>query len=342
MKVLWIKDSKVGHLNKARGLLRALGERAELELIEYDVDWRWSFLRQPLSWIGKAGLALDAGWFVRGLPKLEGIDLVVSAGGATQWPNAAITRQNGIRNVFLGSPRSIGPECFSLIASHDAPSGEESFFRFELIPSVVTRGLAAKAATDAGLEVGVDLGLLLGGNGEGVFWVLDDYELMAREVIRMAKERGVGAWIATSRRTPREVEARVREILAEPGLPGGGGCWVHQRQAGGASLLAMMGACGHLFVTADSMSMTHEAISAGAKVVILLPSADGNSRLMGNLRELEKAGWGVTQRAAESWGLDAMPQCGWQEVPADPCAELANAVVKALGNAVEYEKRRYE
>ncbi|MDP4648204.1 MAG: mitochondrial fission ELM1 family protein, partial [Akkermansiaceae bacterium] len=215
MKALWIKDSKAGHLSKARGLLMAMGERINLEVIEYYLEWRWPVLRQPLSWLGSAGLQLDFRWFVKGMPALDGIDFVISAGGATQWLNAAVARRCSVGNVFLGSPRSMDPQRFSLIASHDSPEGVERFFRFDLIPSGVTRKLASAAAVDAGCRVGTDIGLLIGGDGEGIRWHTADYLSMGSKLISLARENGVGAWIATSRRTPAAVEADLRAMLDE-------------------------------------------------------------------------------------------------------------------------------
>lgn len=331
MNVLWIKDSKAGHLNKARGLLRSMGERVELNVTEYDLDWRWSALRQPLSWLGRLGLGLDIRWFLRGIPSLTGIDLVVSAGGATQWPNAAIARQFGMGNVFLGSPRNMDPRGFSLIAAHDAPTDAAPFYRFELIPSAVTRNLASAAAVSSGFKPQSDIGLLVGGDGEGIQWKAEDYFSMGRKLISLARGNGCGAWIATSRRTPLAVEAGLRKLLQEADLTGGG-CWAHERAPDAPSLLAMMGACGSLFVTADSMSMTHEAIAAGARVYPLLPANMGNPRLIGNLRSLEEKGWLLPLAAEAAWSIDMKPEAGWKEVPEDPCRNLVDALFKALNH----------
>jgi len=329
MKVLWIKDSKAGHLSKALGLLMAMGGRLDLEVIEYVLDWRWPVLRQPLSWLGNAGLALDARWFLKGMPALDGIELVVSAGGATQWLNAAVSRRCGVGNVFLGSPRNLDPRGFSLIASHDAPEDGGRFFRFDLIPSAVTRKLASAAAVDAGFEVRKDIGLLIGGDGEGIHWRAEDYLSMGRKLISLAQESGAGAWLATSRRTPAAAEAGLQAMLDKAGLAGGA-CWAHRKSAAAPPLLAMMGACGHLFVTADSMSMTHEAVAAGAKVHSLLPDASVNPRLMGNIRFLEEKGWVLPLAADGPWRIDQAPGAGWSEVPEDPCRSLADAVLRAL------------
>ena len=40
MKVLWLRDGKAGHRNKAKGLLRAIGQLTDIDIAEYDLEWR--------------------------------------------------------------------------------------------------------------------------------------------------------------------------------------------------------------------------------------------------------------------------------------------------------------
>lgn len=337
MKVLWLKDSKAGHLNKARGLLRALAERIDLQIVEHEVGWRWPWMRQLLSRMGTVGLKLPAGWFVRKLPDLRGVELILSAGGATQWPNAAIALQTGKKNVFLGSPRKMAATGFSLIALHDPPNERPPYFRFELIPSLVTPAAAAKAAADARLSENNSWGLLIGGDGEGVVWTPEDYILLAERFLSQAREADVSVWVATSRRTPQAVEAGVRSLAEDSGRLEGS-CWYHQRSDDAVPLLAMLGVCRRLCVTADSMSMTHEAISSGRPVIAVTPGTCGNRRLLDNLALLEKSGYLVNQRVSSLAISTAEPSGGWNHVSADPTGALADAVIE-LPAAWMLEKR---
>jgi mitochondrial fission protein ELM1 len=329
MKVLWLKDSITGHLNKARGLLRALGKRVEVELVECELDWRWSGVRQLLSRLGSVGLRLPIKWFVRQLPDLQGVDLILSAGGATQWPNAVMARQYGKKNVFLGSPRKMKASNFTLIALHDPPINRAPFYRFEIIPSMVTPGDAKQAADQAGLGRTVAWGLLIGGDGEGVVWLDKDYFALVGKFIEQAKAAGVGVWIATSRRTPKEIESQLRTMAGNSGILVGG-CWYHSSPSRSVPLIAMMGACARLCVTIDSMSMTHEAVSSGRPVISIFPRRGGNPRLLANLESLEAAGFVVKQGMTGISIANATPAGGWKQVSDDPSAPLANAVLEAL------------
>ena len=328
MKILWLKDSKTGHLHKAKGLLRAIADLTTIEIVEYEVCWRWSGIRAILSILGERGLRLPMRWFLKNSPDLTDVSLILSAGGSTQWPNAAMAIQSGKANVFLGSPRQLKPEHFSLIAFHDAPSQTAPYYRFDIIPSMVTPAAALEAAHLAQLNDYPTWGLLIGGDGEDISWTEADYRTITATLIGAAKQHGVKVRIATSRRTPPQVETTVRALFQDAGILSES-CWYHQREATAPSLLAMMGACSRLYVTADSMSMTHEAVSSGRPVFVILPTTGGNSRLMSNLTHLESSRHIVMQNISDLTKTDTSPADGWQLITNDPTQGLAQAVLKA-------------
>lgn len=331
MKVLWLRDGKAGHENKARGLLGAIGKSTEIEVTEHRLDWRFPWLRNVLPRLGGAGLLLPVGLFLKGFPDKDSFDLILSAGGTTQWPNAAFARQTQASNVFLGSLRKMEAGSFSLVASHDAPEGDPAFHRFDLIPSMVTPADARQAAESAGL-LGTDRwGLLVGGDGEGVRWDEKDMRMLAEKFIGCARTAGVTAWIATSRRTPTDLEVMLRSLIEESGICGGE-CWFHKRSAGAPGLLAMMGASSKLFVTADSMSMTHEAVASGCPVYVIAPQGMGNRRLKGNLDGLGRRGYIVRQDLHDPFDVSKSPEGGWKMVDENPYLSLSNAVIACMEN----------
>jgi mitochondrial fission protein ELM1 len=330
MNVLWLKDSKAGHRNKAGGLLRALGNLAPVEVVSYDLPAHWSAVRQLVATLGRCGVHLPVRWLLPGLPDLGAIDLIVSAGGATQWANAALAREYQKVNVFLGSPRHLPGSAFALIASHDAPVDQPPFHRFALIPSLVTPAAAAQAA--AGLAAAPAWGILIGGDGEGVSWTTRDYQTMLECFLAQARAAGVKIFIATSRRTPAPVEARLRLLAEQSGLLAGA-CWFHSRETNTIGVLAMLGASARLCVTIDSMSMTHEAVSSGRPVVVIAPAGAANPRMLKNVHALEGDGRLTVQPLGNLAIANASPASGWNLVSSDPAAPLAAAVVAALARA---------
>jgi hypothetical protein len=329
MNILWIKDDITGHLNKVRGVLRALAARRDLVISEHNLAWRWSPVRQVLPWLGNTAFTLPLNCFLKSLPDPAGIDLVISAGGATQWPNAALARAMGRPNIFLGSLRRMDTEHFTLVASHDAPLDQPGFHRFDLIPSMITPDGARNAAEAAGITAGQDWGLLVGGNGEGLCWETGDYHSLVDRFIGQAGAAGRMIRIATSRRTPIAIERKIKHLAEESGILSGAS-WFHEPDAHTLPLIATMGACSRLCVTADSMSMTHESVSSGRPVIAVQPEQSASPRLTSNLKRLEERGHITVQTPAGLAVGDGRPDCGWNLISGDPSAPVADAVLTAL------------
>ena len=330
MRVLWLKDSKAGHRNKVAGLLRALGKKASLQVTEVDVQWKCACMRHVLARLGNAGLSLSIRWFLRGLPDLGDFDLIVSSGGATQWPNAALAKQRGVINVFIGSIRSFSPDAFSVIASHDPQSDELPFFRFELIPSVVSPESSAAAAKEFLGFIPDDWGLLLGGDGEGLSWSKRDYVNLTNLFIEEVKQSGAQCWVATSRRTPPDVESEIKRMFDQAGCLRCA-CWFHGREPDDPPFLVMLGASQVLVVGADSMSMAHEAVSSGAKVIAVSPQHSKlNERAKLNLLRLEDRGLLKLQSIASLSIANAIDEGDWNQYDGDPVAALAETVLNVV------------
>jgi mitochondrial fission protein ELM1 len=236
--------------------------------------------------------------------------------------------QFGKSNVFLGSPRQLNPKYFSLIAFHDAPSQTAPYYRFEIIPSMVTPVAAQEAAHLAHLNDSRTWGILIGGDGEDISWTEANYRAIADAFIAVAKRQSVKVRIATSRRTPPQIEIILRKLFQDANILSES-CWYHQREVTAPSLLAMMGACSRVYVTADSMSMTHEAVSSGRPVFVILPPIRGNLRLMSNLAHLESSRYIVLQNISDLTKIDVSPSDGWQIITSDPTQGLAQAVLNA-------------
>ena len=326
MKILWLKDKKTGHLNKAKGLLRAIAETQKIEIVEHELQWRWSGIRTLLALLGSIGFKLPLKWLFKNPPQCNGVSLILSAGGATMWPNAAIAYKHNIPNVFLGSTRQMNPSFFSMVALHDPQTDTPPFFRYEIMPSLITPDLANKDASASGIVDNNAWGLLVGGDGEDIFWKESDYRHLAETFIAQAKSANVRIRFATSRRTPKQVESMLRTLAIESGILSSA-CWCHEPDKSSHSLRAFMGACTRICVTADSMSMTHEAISSGRPVIVILPESGGNSRLINALTLLENSHRIVIQRLSTISIAEAKHADAWNIINHDPAHDLAVAVI---------------
>lgn len=326
MKILWIKDGKAGHVNKARGLLEALRSHLDVELIEYEINWRLPLIKSFLPILGRCGLCMPSGWFFKDLPSEPSVDLIISAGGATLWLNASLSQKLRVPNILLGSPRRIQARHFALIGMHDPPSEQNPYFKFELIPSTVTRERAGQMALAAGLRLHQAWGLILGGDGEGVRWNDQDFIELFDRFCHVARSAGRQIAVATSRRTPQNVERLIREKLKDSDLLVGG-AWYHDATES-IPLVALMGGCERLWVTADSMSMVHEGIASGRPVCAVYPEPCRlNKRVLANYKQLvsnQRLWLGPIER------LETANAANFSQFPKDSTSGFAEVVMDLI------------
>src|SRR5690606_27810846 len=111
---------------------------------------------------------------------------------------------------------------------------------------------------------------LIGGTGENYIWTKRRWRLLAEQLVENSRRAGYGLLIATSRRTTRAGERELQKIL----IPSGqvlAADWYYNRPAAPPPLMAFMGAASQILVTADSVSMTYEAIASGRPVLSIRP-----------------------------------------------------------------------
>jgi mitochondrial fission protein ELM1 len=227
---------------------------------------------------------------------------------------------------------------YRAILMHDSPENTANFLRYELIPSTVSPEVVKNAAVDEGLFAGSKftgpkvLGLVFGGDGEGCVWKEENYKLLLSSLILRSERNKQGFWVATSRRTPPNFESYAKNTATQSPFFAGG-CWYHNREDSDASFFAMMGICDLLFVTADSMSMTHEAIASGRPVVSILPQAGKpNARLYSNLKQLESMGrlFCCSVDELSEFLPEPEPSGGWKLITEDPHRVTATAVLELM------------
>ena len=333
IRVLWLKDDRPGHLNKVKGFLTSLAAVVPLETTAWRVCWRLSVLRHLVGRLSGTCLAPPPSWVLRDFPPQGAFDLIISAGGLTQWPNAWLARRLRLPNVYLGSPHHFAPEAFTLIPMTDPPHENPPFLKLALVPSEVSPASArdrARKYFPALRETGWTL--LLGGDGEGLKWSEEDFTYLTECFLEAAGSAGQKVFVATSRRTPERVEGAVRERCGKfPGFVAG--AWFHASGGETPPLLALLGAANKIFVTADSVSMANEAVASGVSSVAVYPTGGvANRRHEVQFSQLEREGRLARCRLAGTSDLGAVePAGGWRLVAGDPHAELAGRALRRLG-----------
>mgnify|MGYP001214902709 FL=1 len=261
-RVVWrFSDGKAGHDNQSQGLADALNRLRPVEIITLD----------PLP----AVMALSALWggqraLWRNIPA-PGI--VLGAGHRTHLSLLAARRMRGGKAIVLMRPSL--PLCLfdlCLIPAHDAPPAR---------PNVqVTRGALNRIQPSSHLEPGRGL-LLIGGPSAHFTW--DNLSLYRQIAAIIAADPAIHWTLTTSRRTPQNFLQHLAcaERLTVIPITETGPDW----------LPAQLARAGQAWVTADSVSMVYEALTAGAAVGVLeVPS-----------RRMNRVTQGLTRLAAEGW-----------------------------------------
>ena len=290
--VVWrFRDGKAGHERQTAGLLSALATQRPITVIEINARefpraW-WAWLRG--IWPGRPGLALP--------------DLVVGAGSACAWPMLAAARAFGARSVYLMNPslpRGLFDLC--LVPRHDGVPASARV--------MLTEGVLNDLVPLPGPRSGATL-VLVGGPSRHHVW--DEAGLLG-QIDRLHDSLGeTSLVISDSRRTPPSTTAQLVQRV------GDGVHFVSHTTCGPDWLREALMRAPAAWVTADSVSMLFEALSAGCAVGVLeVPArrADRITRIASTLlaesRVLSLAQW----QASGEWP------------PHPPLAEAARCAVR--------------
>lgn len=293
--VVWrILDGKPGHENQTLGLANALRRLRPIQLHDVAAPPRWRGWLDLLT--GRCPAAA----------KLPAPDLLLGAGHRTHVPLLACRRARGGRTVVLMRPSLPGGWFdLCLVPAHDGvPSGDRVVITQGALNAVVP---APADDTRPGL-------ILIGGPSGHHDW--DETVLLDR--LRLIVERDNRPWLlVTSRRTP----AATEQALA--GLVDQHVTLVAWQDAAPGWLASQLPGTPVAWVTADSVSMLYEALTAGAACGVLPVPIAGSSRVSEGLHRLLSDG---VVTGFEDWQhgrpLQPPPQ------PFDEAARCARLIVE--------------
>jgi uncharacterized protein len=262
--VAWrFSDGKTGHDSQSQGLLEALTRLRPVE----------SVTLAPLA----GSTALKVLWS-RLWPEADALpapDLLIGAGHRTHGSLLAARRARGGRLVVLMRP-SLPLSLFDLclIPEHDTPPNH---------PNVLaTRGALNRIQPSQNLEPRQGL-LLIGGPSAHFGW---DAAALLRQIAAIVAADPLVSWtLTTSRRTPAEFLDGLRPVTDERLHV------VPVAETGPNWLPAQLARAGQVWVTADSVSMVYEALTAGAAVGVLATPCRRPSRVSRGLERLTAEDW---------------------------------------------------
>ena len=243
--VVWrFLDGKPGHEKQSLGLLQGLGEWATTEVFEFDTRFP-ALLRRQLKRRSR-----------RGRGDMPGPDVLIGVGHQTHLPMLASRAIRGGKAVVLMKP-SLPHQLFDLVfvPQHD---------RFRARDNVVeTRGVICPTIID--VKDPQEALILVGGTNKTFAWSSVG---VAANIERIIARHPETHWlICDSRRTPMDFRGTLSDFA--------NATYFAWQETPGDFLAAKMARAERAWVTADSVSMLYEALSAGARVgVIDLPQID--------------------------------------------------------------------
>jgi mitochondrial fission protein ELM1 len=259
--IIWrFIDGKPGHENQTAGLAQALQVHRPVEVHD---------IQTPIS------LAAAAAWAIWWFPwgdTLPDPDLLLGAGHATHVPLLAARRARGGRVVLLMQP-SLPCAWFDLcvIPLHDAPRPTENV--------IITQGVLNRVRPGVAKDPRQGL-MLIGGPSKHHRW--SEREVIEQIAQIQARSVSQQRWrLTTSRRTPPGFIAALNKIIDPARVE-----VVPFEQTDAEWLPTQLAWAGTVWVTADSVSMVYEALSAGASVGLIDVPAVGEDRVADGIQSL--------------------------------------------------------
>jgi mitochondrial fission protein ELM1 len=271
-------DRKPGHLTKVKGVLKALSYHATINLQKIPINWKPSFARTIIPRIPLMPVEICLGSKIS-----HPIDLIISAGGYTEWANAKLAHKYNVPNIFMGSNRICKPAQFTILPRLD-PSDLANVITLDYVPSEFDATMIQESATaELPHMIGRYWTILIGGDGSGCIWTLEDHKNHAVNLIREAKVANVKIIAVSSRRTGVKAELIWKDILEESMQLALGVWYSEANQSAQPSIAALMGVAEMIIVTEDSASMINEAVASGLPVITINPKISNLDTLQENM-----------------------------------------------------------
>lgn len=261
--VIWrIYDNRPGHDNQSRGLANALDSLIVMECKN---------IPAPASWQNLLNLLLKR--FPSG-ENLPSPDLVIGAGHKTHLALLAAKRARGGKTIVIMRP-TLPTDWFDLclIPDHDKPTIKDNIF--------ITHGALNTMIPAAGHDRSKGL-ILVGGPSRHYDWNTGQVLDQITTIIHKAPQLN---WqITDSARTPSETRQRLKEF----GDTGNAGFLSHTETPSGW-VGEQLHTSDTAWVTADSISMIYESLTAGVHTGILPVPFSRENKITNVINDLRRA-----------------------------------------------------
>ena len=270
MKVGILSDGKPGHLNQSLGIANILAEDIELDLITIDLSIKKPLLKPFLRFYQRILCQdfneINANKIINLFQPIavSDFDLLIATGGNTAYISASLGKKHNIKVIQIGSVKGIDLKNYSAHITIESKDKSPNNIVTDLAPSrykpidTLNRHKTNKAL------------FLIGGNGSGYKYSLDDWHALITNIKNLKDESNVSPVIVTSRRTSRVHEEYLyRNSIS---FADSSSKWFHKGNSN-IDLSVLFNQVDNIFVTEESSTMITEAISSGLPVCTLYPKS---------------------------------------------------------------------
>jgi len=283
--VLVLSDGKPGHVNQSLGMVKHIeGLKYRVARIKFKSEFH-----RGLAWI--AGVwGLGKGGFLKWALKPDGYRtsmesmprIVLSAGISVAAINLILGKIFKAKTVVSMKPGPIKLARFDLaiIPMHDEPPKIETVVETLGAPNIIDEellgGERAKLQQEIVFKKKMKIGVLIGGETPDYYISRSTMALLARNLREICESLDAEFLIATSRRTPKNLE---RMISASFGRDERCKLISIASQTKTNPIPGILGLCDIVVVTEESISMVSEAASSGKYVFVVRIDRKHHKRL---------------------------------------------------------------
>lgn len=278
LNILMLTDTKSGHETVSKGFLEILQKHYKLDINTSETKLILSPLRPILKYIINHFPKMPR-WLIKNtlqvfykikVDQLSRPHMIVSTGGNTSFANILLARYFNCKNIYLSSLRGLDPNNFTLIYSI-VDNNFSNEIVLETAPASINtkqeviQNLKLKYGIDESLNV---WSLLIGGDSNEYKYTLEEYKNLVESIIVLAKKHGAKLLITTSRRTPKDIEIKIQELLKNEQIILKS---VMYNQNPEKLMGFFISSSSIVFSTEDSSSMITEVVQSGKPLYTLYP-----------------------------------------------------------------------
>jgi len=284
MKIAIVSDDRPGHFNQSFGVSKIISENRNASTAIIESKLKINPLRSVIRLYQRS---LVKNFNVKNAKKIIDLyeikftsdyDLIISSGGDVAYLSASLSKVFGIKNIHVGSVKYIDLKYFDLHITLE---------KYEDSPNNLVTELSPTKYTPVNNEVKKNKILfLIGGDGAGYSYSIDDWKLFIKNIIKLKGEYNITPIIVTSRRTNPVHEKYIFNHTID--IADNLSLWQHKKEKPKHGLDCLFNEVDGIYVTEDSGMMTTEAISSGMPVCTIYPkSSRPNARFDRQLKKYE-------------------------------------------------------